>query len=84
MISKLECLFRCQKEFRKTKSLLGDTDSRKSNENLLRIANTAMLFGELLCSMKVGILFSFRFHFLLHLDLDFITFRALTIHEKCI
>ena len=68
MISKLECLFRCQKEFRVTKGLLSDPNSIKSSENLQRIANAAMLFGELLCSMKVGI-FYFHLDFSLYYNL---------------
>ena len=54
MTIELECFFRCQTEFILTKRLLSDHDLIKSSENLQRIANTAMLFGELLCSVKVG------------------------------
>ena len=37
-----------------TKNLLSDHISLKSAESLQRITNTAMLFGELVCNMKVG------------------------------
>ena len=44
---------RCYDEFKSTKSLLGDPAALKSKETVERIKSTALLFGELLCNMKV-------------------------------
>ena len=54
LILYLELFIRCQEEFKVTKNLLSDPISLKSAESLQRITNTAMLFGELVCNMKVG------------------------------